>query len=175
MNRLLTKVLRPERGPLLKFWQWLHRWLDPLIARAYLRYIPKNTDVVGIPINVMAGDERQVQARLAQVFDYLSRSPRHLSRMRRTLKLIGVGAPRIKHGRYVPQIKACNLAVHELEVDSIPALAATLVQVATEARLRQVLFDKRDASADEWQRLPLLCSRAAVDFLDRAQIQSGAA
>jgi len=131
--------------------------------------------IMGISIDVMAGDERQVRTRLAQVLEYLARSRRHLSMVRRTLAVIGVGAPTIRHGRYIPQIHGCNLAVHELDVDPIPALAATLVQVATEARLRQAVFDKRPASADEWERLPVLCAHAAADFLDAARAFSGAA
>lgn len=169
MNRWLKLLLRPERGPVLKFWVWLHGWLDPVVARAYLRWPRSRLAVMGIPIDVIGGDEVEVRARIAQVFAYVARSPRHLLRVRRTLNIIGVGAPSIRHGRYVPELRACNLAVHELQVDSIPALAATLIRVVTEARVRHAVFDRRSATPDEWRRLPLLCARAATDFLDRTQ------
>ena len=128
---------------------------------------------MGIPIFVMAGEETPIRVRLTEVLAYVARSPRHFSRLRRTLTHIGVGAPTIRHGRYVPQIGACNLAVHELQVHSIPALAATLVHAVTEARVRRAVFDRRTATSEEWSRLPVLCLRASADFLDYTQHHAG--
>ena len=124
---------------------------------------------MGVSLLIMSGNEERARARIAQTLEYVARSPRHFSRLRRTLAMIGVGAPTIRHGRYVPQVRACHLASHELEVHSIPALAAVLVHAVTEARLRQAVFDRRAATPAELQRLPILCARASTDFLDRAQ------
>jgi len=169
MNRWLTKLLYPERGPLRRFWIWLHRQLDPVIARAHLTQVRRSPAVMGIPILVMAGDDTQIRGRIAEVLAYVARSPRHFSRLRRTLTHIGVGAPTIRHGRYVPQIGACNLALRELQIHSIPALAATLVHAVTEARVHRAVFDRRRATPEEWRRLPILCVRASTDFLDYTQ------
>jgi hypothetical protein len=169
MNRWLKRVLWPQRGPLLTFWKWLHRHIDPHLARALSKSARNGPAIMGVPLLIMGGNEESARARIAQALEYVARSPRHLSRLRRTLAMIGVGAPTIRHGRYVPELGACHLATHELHVHSIPALAATLVHAVTEARLRRAVFDRRTGTPEELQRLPLLCARASTDFLDRAQ------
>jgi len=76
---------------------------------------------------------------------------------------------------YVPQIRACNLAARELQVQSIPALAATLVHAVTEARVHRAVVDTRSPTSEEWRRLPILCARASTDFLDytKRSLRSG--
>jgi len=172
MNRWLRRLLYPLRGPLRVFWIWLHRQLDPLAARVFLSRAQRNPAVMGVAVVVMRGDEGQAVARITQVLEYVARSPRHFSRLCRTIAVIGVGAPPISHGRFVPKLRACHLAVRELQVHSIPALAATLVHAATEARLRRAVFDRRAGTAGEWSRLRVLCARASTEFLDRAQARS---
>ena len=168
MNPVLRRVLYPQGGPVAAFWRWIHRQLDPLLARAYLKYAAKSPAVMGMRVYLIAGDEAHALARITEVLEYVARSPRHLSRLRRTLSSIAIGAP-VRHGRYAPQIRACNLAVGELQALSTPALAATLIHAVTEARLRCAVFDRRKASAEEWHRLPIICARASSDFLDRVQ------
>src|SRR2546430_10297918 len=114
------------------------------------------------------GDEGQAVARITQVLEYVARSPRHFSRLCRTIAVIGVGAPPISHGRFVPKLRACHLAVRELQVHSIPALAATLVHAATEARLRRAVFDRRAGTAGAREHVLALCARAVTEGPDRA-------
>ena|SRR2546421_1660035 len=171
--RWLKRILLPERGPRLAFWKWLHRRIDPFLARMLSRSARHSTTVMGVSIFIMRGDEGQALGRITQALEYVARSPRHFSRLRRTVTMIGVGAPTIRHGGYVPELRACHLAIDELRVHSIPALAATLVQAVTEARLRRAVFDRRAATPQEVARLPLLRAHASTDFLDRAQAKCG--
>ncbi len=127
---------------------------------------------MGVAIWVIRGDEVQACARVGEVLHFLARSPRHFARLRRTLTIIGVGAPIVPHGAYISRSRSCNLAVRELELDSIPALAATLIHATTEARLRRAVFERRAATVEEWRRLRVVCARASADFLDYMQTLS---
>ncbi len=169
MNRrrrgILLRVLRPVLKPAVR----LFLYFEPYIARAVVKQARSNPAVMGVAVLVIRGDAVRTRARVAEVLEYIARSPRHLALVRRTLSFIAVGAPTIVHGKYASSFHACHLAVPELHAQSVPALAATVIHAATQARLHRAGFDIRVGSLESRRRAAALCVRASTDFLDSVQ------
>jgi len=169
MNHRLTQFLLRLLRPVLKPVARVYLYLEPYIARAVLKQARTNPPVMGFAILVIRGDDARTRARVAEVLEYIARSPRHLALLRRTLKCISVGAPTVEHGKYVATLHACHLAVPQLDTQSVPALAATVIQAATQARLHRVGLETDAGPVPLRRRAAALCVRASTDFLDSVQ------
>ena len=169
MNRRSTRLLQLLFTPLFKLTGLVIATLERHVGRKVMRSLPESPAVMGIPLVVMRGDPSLAASWVEEILRYIARSPRHFEQLRRTLTCLGVGGPAVKHGTYIFAIHGCNLGVSELQADSIPALAATVVFVSTQARLQRVGFDTRRGPREMRRRALRLCARSSREFLDYVQ------
>jgi hypothetical protein len=173
LKPLLIRILRPAAratwvlvvGPFLTF-------VNASVGRAMLKGLHKAPTALGIPVIANSRDEHWVLPRLEEVFRYIARCPRHWAHVRSAISCVGVGGGFLtRHGQLISGggLHGCDLGITELQTQSIPALAATVVYAAAQIRLNRagLLIDAHPP--ERRRRALLLCDKAQKDFLDYAQ------